>query len=134
MSYEGYKQGIHKSKGGLIRSFVKLEGNQIEDIAFSGDFFLFPETAIEQIALEYGVFNIALPTRSFVKSAHAKGYVIEYFGTCCGVFRRMQPASMGIYIEMAVLQGSFDKHRYLLCINPYTTQTCARKYYCRRIL
>ena len=50
MSYEGYKQGIHKSKGGLIRSFVKLEGNRIEDIAFSGDFFLFPETAIEQIA------------------------------------------------------------------------------------
>ena len=50
MSYEGYKEGRHKSKGGLIRSFVKLEGNQIEDIAFSGDFFLFPETAIEQIA------------------------------------------------------------------------------------
>jgi len=50
MSYEGYKQGRHKSKGGLIRAFVKLEGNKIEDIAFSGDFFLFPETAIEQIA------------------------------------------------------------------------------------
>ena len=40
---------------------------------------------IEQIALESGVFNIALPTRSFVKYARAKGYVIEYFGTCCGV-------------------------------------------------
>jgi len=26
-----------------------------------------------------------MPTRSFVKYAHAKGYVIEYFGTCCGV-------------------------------------------------
>ena len=50
MSYEGYKEGRHKSKGGLIRAFVKLEGNRIEDIAFSGDFFLFPETAIEQIA------------------------------------------------------------------------------------
>lgn len=49
MSYEGYKQGRHKSRGGLIRSFVKLEGNLIKDIAFSGDFFLFPETAIEQI-------------------------------------------------------------------------------------
>jgi uncharacterized radical SAM superfamily protein len=40
---------------------------------------------IERIALECGVFNIALPTRSFVKYAHAEGYVIEYFGTCCGV-------------------------------------------------
>ena len=40
---------------------------------------------IEQIAFECGVFNIALPTRSFVKYAHAKGYRIEYFGTCCGV-------------------------------------------------
>ena len=28
MSYEGYKQGRHKSKGGLIRSFVRLEGNR----------------------------------------------------------------------------------------------------------
>jgi len=50
MSYEGYKQGRHKSKGGLIRSFVKLEGNRIKDIEFSGDFFLFPESAIESIA------------------------------------------------------------------------------------
>jgi len=40
---------------------------------------------IERIALECGVFNIALPTRSFVKYACAEGYVIEYFGTCCGV-------------------------------------------------
>jgi len=49
MSYEGYKQGRHKSKGGLIRSFVKLKDNTIEDISFSGDFFLFPESAIEQV-------------------------------------------------------------------------------------
>jgi hypothetical protein len=49
MSYEGYKQGRHKSKGGLIRSFVRLKGNTIEDISFSGDFFLFPESAIEQV-------------------------------------------------------------------------------------
>jgi lipoyl synthase len=40
---------------------------------------------IERIALESGVFNIALPTRSFVKYAHAERYGIEYFGTCCGV-------------------------------------------------
>jgi len=50
MSYEGYKQGRHKSKGGLIRSFVRLDGNIIKDIEFSGDFFLFPESAIESIA------------------------------------------------------------------------------------
>ena len=50
MSYEGYKEGRHKSKGGLIRSFVKLDGNKIQDIEFSGDFFLFPESAIELIA------------------------------------------------------------------------------------
>ena len=49
MQYEGYKEGRHKSKGGLIRSFVKLGGNKIQDIEFSGDFFLFPESAIEQI-------------------------------------------------------------------------------------
>ena len=49
MSYEGYKQGRHKSKGGLIRSFVRLEGTKIKDIEFSGDFFLFPESAIESI-------------------------------------------------------------------------------------
>ena len=49
MRYEGYKQGRHKSKGGLIRSFVRLEGNKIKDIEFSGDFFLFPESAIESI-------------------------------------------------------------------------------------
>lgn len=49
MSYEGYKQGRHKSKGGLIRSFVKLKDNTIEDISFSGDFFLFPESAIELV-------------------------------------------------------------------------------------
>ena len=40
---------------------------------------------IERIALESGVFNIAMPTRSFVKYAHAEVYVTEYFGTCCGV-------------------------------------------------
>lgn len=50
MSYEGYKEGRHKSKGGLIRSFVKLDEGKIRDIEFSGDFFLFPESAIEQIA------------------------------------------------------------------------------------
>lgn len=40
------KKGIHKSKGGLIRSFVLVESGQIKEITISGDFFLFPEEAI----------------------------------------------------------------------------------------
>lgn len=40
---------------------------------------------IELIALESGVFNIAVPTRNFVKHAFSEGYKVEYFGTCCGV-------------------------------------------------
>lgn len=43
------KKGIHKSKGGLIRSFVIIENNIIKDIDMSGDFFLFPEDAIFKI-------------------------------------------------------------------------------------
>jgi len=39
------KQGIHKSKGGLIRSFVSIEKDRISEIEISGDFFLFPEDA-----------------------------------------------------------------------------------------
>ena len=38
-------QGIHKSKGGLIRSFVQTENGIIKEISISGDFFLFPEDA-----------------------------------------------------------------------------------------
>ncbi|MCZ7372318.1 MAG: hypothetical protein O8C60_01460, partial [Candidatus Methanoperedens sp.] len=40
------KQGIHKSRGGLIRSFVALENGKIKEITISGDFFLFPEDAV----------------------------------------------------------------------------------------
>lgn len=43
------KPGIHKSKGGLIRSFVILENGKIKDITISGDFFLFPEEAVFRI-------------------------------------------------------------------------------------
>ncbi len=43
------KQGIHKSRGGLIRSFVALEHGSIKEITISGDFFLFPEEAIFRI-------------------------------------------------------------------------------------
>ncbi len=40
------KKGIHKSKGGLIRSFVRIEQGIIKEVTVSGDFFLFPEEAI----------------------------------------------------------------------------------------
>ena len=40
------KQGIHKSRGGLIRSFVTMENGKIKEITISGDFFLFPEDAV----------------------------------------------------------------------------------------
>ncbi len=43
------KQGIHKSKGGLIRSFVTAENGKIKEISLSGDFFLFPEEALFKI-------------------------------------------------------------------------------------
>ena len=45
-------QGIHKSKGGLIRSFVATENGRIKEISISGDFFLFPEEAFFKIAEE----------------------------------------------------------------------------------
>ena len=43
------KQGIHKSRGGLIRSFVIIEKERIKDITISGNFFLFPEEAAFRI-------------------------------------------------------------------------------------
>ena len=43
------KPGIHKSRGGLIRSFVFVENGKIKDITISGDFFLFPEEAVFKI-------------------------------------------------------------------------------------
>ncbi len=50
MNTSKIKQGIHKSKGGLIRSFVTIENGVIKDIGISGDFFLFPEEAFFKIA------------------------------------------------------------------------------------
>ncbi len=43
------RQGIHKSRGGLIRSFVATENGIIKDITISGDFFLLPEEALFKI-------------------------------------------------------------------------------------
>jgi len=46
------KQGLHKSNGGLIRSFVRIENGIIKDISVSGDFFLFPEDAFFKMIQE----------------------------------------------------------------------------------
>ncbi|HEY9245564.1 MAG TPA: lipoate protein ligase C-terminal domain-containing protein [Candidatus Methanoperedens sp.] len=45
----GIKKGLHKSRGGLIRSFVETEHGIIKELDISGDFFLFPEEAIFKI-------------------------------------------------------------------------------------
>lgn len=42
-------QGIHKSKGGLIRSLVRIKNGIIDDINISGDFFMFPEESLFKI-------------------------------------------------------------------------------------
>lgn len=46
MEISNTKKGIHKSRGGLIRSFVTIENGIIKDVTISGDFFLFPEEAL----------------------------------------------------------------------------------------
>ena len=52
MDLKKTQQGIHKSKGGLIRSFVEIERGKIKDLSISGDFFLFPEEALFTIVEE----------------------------------------------------------------------------------
>ena len=49
MVFEDYLKGVYKSKGGIIRSFLKMDKGKITDITFSGDFFLLPEDAIDLI-------------------------------------------------------------------------------------
>jgi len=49
MVFEDYLKGVYKSKGGIIRSFLKVDKGKITDITFSGDFFLLPEDAIDLI-------------------------------------------------------------------------------------
>jgi uncharacterized radical SAM superfamily protein len=41
---------------------------------------------IEKIAFESGVSGIATPTSQTIKLAKEKGYEINYYGTCCGLF------------------------------------------------
>lgn len=49
MNISSIKKGVHKSKGGLIRSFVTIENGMIKKITISGDFFMYPEEAIFKI-------------------------------------------------------------------------------------
>ncbi len=49
MNLSKTKQGLHKSRGGLIRSFVTEESGILKDITISGDFFLLPEEALFKI-------------------------------------------------------------------------------------
>jgi len=46
------QQGIHKSKGGIIRSFVKAKNGIIEEISISGRFLFVPEEAFFKIMQE----------------------------------------------------------------------------------
>lgn len=43
------KEGLHKSKSGLIRALVRTEEGKIADIILSGDFILTPEIFIDQM-------------------------------------------------------------------------------------
>jgi len=41
------KEGLCKSKSGLIRALVRIEGGKIADIIISGDYILTPEHCID---------------------------------------------------------------------------------------
>ncbi len=43
------REGLHKSKSGLIRALVKTENGRITDIILSGDFILTPEHCIDDM-------------------------------------------------------------------------------------
>jgi lipoate-protein ligase A len=74
MVLEDYLKGIHKSKGGIIRSFLKVDNGLISDISFSGDFFMFPEDAIDVILAQ---LNGTAATEEAVLSAVREVYKSE---------------------------------------------------------
>lgn len=61
---KGMKQGMHKAKSGLIRVFLRESNDVIEDIAITGDFFLFPEDAIEH--LESSLINVRIDKKTLL--------------------------------------------------------------------
>ena len=68
------KQGLHKSKGGLIRSVGKTENGIIKDISISGDFFLFPEDAFFKMIQE---LNGIPAIREDIERKIQEVYIIE---------------------------------------------------------
>jgi lipoate-protein ligase A len=42
-------QRVHKAPGGLIRATVEVQEGRMVDVALSGDFFCYPQEAIEQL-------------------------------------------------------------------------------------
>lgn len=95
MVLENYRKGIHKSKGGVIRTFLKVDGGTITDITFSGDFFLFPEDAIDRIE---DVLKGTAATTAAVLLAVEQVYASEHIqspGTTPGDFTRSIMQAVG---------------------------------------
>jgi lipoate-protein ligase A len=42
-------QRLHKAPGGLIRATIEVQEDRLVDVALSGDFFCYPQEAIEQL-------------------------------------------------------------------------------------
>ena len=64
------KEGLHKSKSGLIRALVRIEDGKIADIIISGDYILTPEHCIDLmekalIGIETGRENILARLKDF---------------------------------------------------------------------
>ena len=67
-------EGLHKSKSGLIRALVRVEGGKIADVIVSGDFILVPERFIDD--LEDTLLGVAASKEavlSALKGFYARG-------------------------------------------------------------
>ncbi|HIH45302.1 MAG TPA: lipoate--protein ligase family protein [Candidatus Methanoperedenaceae archaeon] len=65
------RQGIHKSRGGLIRARVSETNGRIEEVTLSGDFFMYPEDAV--CSLEKGLRGVEL-SEERIRRALADAY------------------------------------------------------------
>ncbi len=59
------KHGIHKAKGGILRVSVDAD-ERIRDIMITGDFFFFPEEAIEE--LERSLVGVRVEEEELLKT------------------------------------------------------------------
>ncbi|MEA1924634.1 MAG: lipoate protein ligase C-terminal domain-containing protein [Candidatus Altiarchaeota archaeon] len=50
ISIDEYSQGLYKSVGGLIRVFLREDVGSIEEVIFTGDFFIFPDESLGLMA------------------------------------------------------------------------------------